>query len=153
MAVHQSPKGPLPPALFLASLVLIASLHWFAPGGKVLPWPLNLLGAVVLGLGLAVTIAADRDFKRARTTVHPFGVPSALLTGGVYRYSRNPMYLGLVLASFGIALTLGSATPLAIPLLYGVILDLRFIRVEEARLQETFGASYTQYARHTRRWL
>ena len=143
----------LPPAGFLAALVLTVLLHRLWPGPRWLAWPWTLLGAFHVLVGVTLNVIADGQFKRAGTTVHPFQPSAALLPTGVFRYSRNPMYLGLVLILTGVAVGLGSATPLAVIPAFIWWITRRFIIVEERALAERFGQAYADYRRRVRRWL
>ena len=112
----------------------------------------QLAGGVLLAGGLVIEVVADRAFKRHGTTVKPFAVSSALVTTGVFRLSRNPMYLGMVLVLAGIALLVGSLVALVPAVALAVVLDRRFINVEEKMLAERFGDAWTDYRQRTRRW-
>jgi protein-S-isoprenylcysteine O-methyltransferase Ste14 len=88
-----------------------------------------------------------------KTTVTPFVESTVLVTDGMYRWSRNPMYLGFVLVLIGIAILLRSLTPfLVIPAFIALIQSV-FIQKEEEMLAVKFGRLYTTYAKNTRRWL
>jgi protein-S-isoprenylcysteine O-methyltransferase Ste14 len=103
--------------------------------------------------GLAIAPIAALAFNRAGTPVIPFEPPTALLTGGLYRYTRNPMYLGMVSVLIGFALLSGSlGAGLPIPIFIWVIRK-HFILGEERFLEEIFGASYKIYKSKVRRWL
>ena len=88
-----------------------------------------------------------------RTTLNPFASPSVLVSRGLYRFSRNPMYLCLIIAYLGAALMIGSAWPLLTLLVPVAVLALTVIPFEEARMREIFGASYQDYYARVRRWL
>jgi protein-S-isoprenylcysteine O-methyltransferase Ste14 len=145
--------GPLPPALFLGALGAEVVLRFAFPATDVIPGPLRALGLLLLAGGIALAIAADAQFKRARTEINPFGRPSVLVTDGAFRISRNPMYLGLVMALIGTALAFGSAAALVVPPLFASVLAVRFIRHEEQTMAERFGDAYAEYARRVRRWV
>jgi protein-S-isoprenylcysteine O-methyltransferase Ste14 len=142
----------LPPAGFLAALAAVAAVSAL-PAGEWPPRPWNLLGLVPLGLGLALAMAAERQFVRAGTPVRPFTQPAALVTGGMFRLSRNPMYLGLVLALAGAALSLASPLALLAAPVYGRWVQRRFIEREERLLEERFGNAYRAYCLRVRRWV
>jgi steroid 5-alpha reductase family enzyme len=95
--------------------------------------------------GVALNLVADGAFHRAGTTVKPFQESSALLTDGVYRYSRHPMYLGFVLILIGVAILLGSLTPWVVIPVFAVLMEVVFIRVEERMLAEKFGPAWLAY--------
>jgi protein-S-isoprenylcysteine O-methyltransferase Ste14 len=99
-------------------------------------------------------MAAERQFVRAGTPVRPFTQqPAALVTGGMFRLSRNPMYLGLVLALAGAALSLVSPLALLAAPVYGWWVQRRFIEREERLLEERFGNAYRAYCLRVRRWV
>ncbi|MBO0800138.1 MAG: isoprenylcysteine carboxylmethyltransferase family protein [Blastocatellia bacterium] len=107
---------------------------------------LFLLGAVIAGWGLYV-------FHKARTTTIPGKSSTLVVTWGPYRFTRNPMYIGLVLAYIGEAGLLVQIWPLFILPLIVAYLNWVVIPVEEARLTEDFGSEYEQYCAKVRRWL
>jgi len=146
-------RSVLPPTYLLVALVLMALLHFLVPIVKFVPIPWNLLGIVPLAAGIALNLLADRDFHRAETTVKPFETSSALVTTGVFRITRNPMYLGYVLILLGVGLLLRSATPFLVIPVFGLFMARVFIGEEERMLEETFGAAWQSYARQVRRWI
>ena len=110
-------------------------------------------GVVVAALGLALSFTGVAAVIRHRTTIVPHHPVATLLTGGVYRLSRNPMYTGLAIAYLGLALLFGSWWPLALwPLMILAVRRL-VIRPEEQYLTQRFGQTYTDYQSRTRRWL
>jgi protein-S-isoprenylcysteine O-methyltransferase Ste14 len=123
-----------PPAWLLIALTAVAAIAALVPG-EWPPAPWNLLGLVPLCLGLALALAAERQFVRAGTPVRPFTPAAALVTGGTFRLSRDPMYLGIVV------------------LLAGWWIHRRFVAREERLLEERFGEQYRAYCVRVRRWL
>ncbi len=137
---------------FLAALAAVAA----ASALPALEWPVrpwNLLGLAPFALGLALGLSAERQFVRARTPVRPFTPPVALVTGGWFRWSRNPMYLGIILVLAGAALLLASPLALLAGPAYGWWVRRRFIAREERLLEARFGDAYRAYCRRTRRWV
>ena len=143
----------LPPAWFLLSLITAAALHWLVPGPRLLASPYTLVGVLFIVGGLVLIIAPARSFDGAKTAINPFGQPTVFLMEGWYRLTRNPMYLGMVLATFGVVVLLGTATSLLAPIGLLLVLDRRFVRHEEGTLRSTFGTSYDAYCRRVRRWV
>jgi protein-S-isoprenylcysteine O-methyltransferase Ste14 len=143
----------LPPTYLLVALVLILVLHFTLPVFKIVPMPWNLLGIVPLALGIALNLVADKAFHQAQTTVKPFEESTALVTTGVFRLTRNPMYLGYLLILLGVALIVGSATPYVVIAVFALLMDRTFIRVEEQMLEKQFGQVWLEYANRVRRWL
>ena len=143
----------LPPTYFLAALALTIALHFLFPVATFLPLPWRFAGLLPIVVGIALNIAADRQFKRRNTTVKPFQESSVLVTDGVFRWSRNPMYLGMILIVSGMAIIEGSVTPWIIVAALTLILDRIFIVREQKMLQDTFGTVFQQYEKRVRRWL
>jgi protein-S-isoprenylcysteine O-methyltransferase Ste14 len=121
-----------------------------SPGSQ-LPW--DLLGLLPLVLGAALNVVADQAFRAAKTTVKPFQESAALITDGVYRVSRHPMYLGFVLILLGLAILLGSLTPFLVVPVFAVLMDRVFIVVEERMLAEKFGQAWLDHKVKVRRWV
>jgi protein-S-isoprenylcysteine O-methyltransferase Ste14 len=131
----------------------MVALHMLFPVRQLIPGWYRFLGGVPLAAGLVLNAWAAGLFDRARTTIKPFEKSSVLVNRGPYRISRNPMYLGMVLGLVGIGVLAGSVTPLLVVPVFACLIDRRFIRAEEAFLQEAFGASYVAYQARVRRWL
>ena len=91
----------------------MAALALFLPVADVLSWPWRALGVVAIAAGVWLNLAADRAFKARGTTVKPFERSSVLLTDGVFRITRNPMYLGMILILVGVAHA--DREPVAVP--------------------------------------
>jgi protein-S-isoprenylcysteine O-methyltransferase Ste14 len=143
----------MPPTWMLFAMIVMLILNFLFPIESIVPPLWNLLGLIFLAAGVMLNLVGDNAFKRARTAIKPFEESSALVTGGVYEISRNPMYLGMVLALLGIALLLRSLSPFLVILPFAILIDRTFIRAEEHMLANTFGASWKAYKANTRRWL
>ena len=135
-------KRVLPPTYLFVAITTMVFLHFLAPISNLTPYPWNLLGVIALVIGVTLNLMADAAFKREQTTVKPFEKSSTLITSGVFRMSRHPMYLGMVLILFGIAIFMGSFTPLMVVFIFGVLMELVFVRTEETMLEQQFGPSW-----------
>lgn len=143
----------LPPMYLFTALAGMVLLHFFLPVYQLIPDPWNAAGLVPLALGMALNISADRAFKKTGTTVKPFEVSTTLITSGVFRYSRNPMYLGMVMILTGVAFLLGALSPFIIIPIYAMTMDRVFIVSEEKMLDQRFGSKWKQYKANVRRWI
>jgi protein-S-isoprenylcysteine O-methyltransferase Ste14 len=146
-----------PPRVHLGALVLGAGLGWLWPSSLVaaglpgaLRWP---VGAGLLALGLGLMTGAVRGFGRAGTPVETCRPATALVTEGLYGWSRNPMYVALALLHAGIAVLADSAWMLLVlaPLL--VWIRVGVVAREERHLLARFGPAYAAYRARVRRWL
>jgi protein-S-isoprenylcysteine O-methyltransferase Ste14 len=142
-----------PPAYFLVALVLTGFTAPLAPG-------LELTGAIHLPVGLAIiafgawlNLKGSSQFDEVKTPVRPLTPSTTLVTDGVYRLSRNPMYLGLVCILAGVALAVGTVSPLVLALAFGWLLDHKFITAEEQMLEHEFGSEFQAYRKTVRRWI
>ena len=141
------------PLVWLAGCVVLAWLTAMPVVEGTPALALAGLGGAVLALGLGLMGLAVREMARARTTVVPGRDPSALVTGGVFRVSRNPIYLGDLLILAGISLVWQSWVGIALVPVLGWILARRFILDEEARLRAGFGAEAEASMSRVQRWL
>lgn len=125
------------------------------PAARLIGSPWNYFGWGVLSLGLGVDLYSVILFLRARTSVNPMQLHRAnrLVVTGIYRISRNPMYLGLVLALSGWALMLGSPILLLLVWVFARALAVLQIVPEEDALRAMFGDIYVEYEMKVNRWI
>lgn len=149
-------KFRIPPVLLF---VMCAALGWVLSvqfpvfdirwaGARILGWIIVLLGAALLAISV-------KAFVSARTTVNPLDPAKAekLVTTGLYRFSRNPMYLALALSLLGETLLLANLAAFSAPALFILAITLLQILPEEQALRKNFGDQYLAYCRKTRRWI
>jgi len=148
-----SERKTLPPTYFMIFIGLSLISRFFIPLYGIIGYPWNLSGLVLIVFGIWLDLSADRKFKSVKTTVKPFESSTCLVTGGVFRFSRNPMYLGMFLMLLGGAIFLGTLSPFLIALIFAVLMDVRFIRTEEKMLHATFGEKWQSYKSKTGRWI
>jgi protein-S-isoprenylcysteine O-methyltransferase Ste14 len=146
-------KKTLPPVYFSGAIIVEVMLHFLLPLHQFPVFPWRLLGIVFLVIGLVLNALTALTFKKHKTTVRPFEKSTALVTGGVFKISRNPMYLGMSLILLGAGALLGSASPFAVVPVFIALLDRIFIIKEEQKLENTFGDQYRQYRNRVRRWI
>ena len=121
-------------------------------GAEVLP-RVRAIGGVIFAIGAAIAGWGLVTFRSARTTTVPGRASSQLVTWGPYRFCRNPMYVGLVVAYLGEAQILGQVWPIVfLPLTVAYVNGI-VIPVEEAKLTEVFGTEYAAYRARVRRWM
>ena len=115
----------------------------------------NSLAGVLTALGVATMLAGVQAFRRARTTVNPLRpeTSSALVSGGIYSVTRNPMYLGMLLLLLAWAVHLSALWPTIGPVLFVLFITRFQILPEERALLALFGETFAEYKRKVRRWL
>jgi protein-S-isoprenylcysteine O-methyltransferase Ste14 len=147
-------KPRLSPDSYLVILIALSlALHFYYPVTGVIYFPATMVGIIVSVTGLVVSTVANVSLLKHRTSTKPFEKPSELIETEIFRYSRNPVYVGMLLVLTGIDVYLGSATALAVPLVFFLILNTAIIPSEERKLQEVFGERYSAYKRSVRRWI
>lgn len=147
------PAPVMPPTYVLFAILLMVLLKLTLPIPGLLPAAWNLLGNPLLVSGITISTLAEKRFHKVKTTIKPFQEATTLVTDGFFRFSRNPMYLGFTIALVGVGILLNSLASLLIVPLFMVLLQLKFIRVEERMMAESFTSEWQSYARKTRRWI
>jgi protein-S-isoprenylcysteine O-methyltransferase Ste14 len=145
----------MPPLLFLGALALAALLE-AAMAIPSLPLPPGLgygLGAILVLGGLALLLLGARRFRAAGTNIPPTLPTTALVVTGPYRWSRNPLYVAMILIYLGLALAARSSWALVLVVPLVILLNYGVVRREEAYLERKFGADYRTYRARVRRWV
>jgi len=144
-----------PPLVTLATGVVMLGVSRILPGFS-LAWPGRIVVALSLVVvGGAIALAGVAVFRRQGTTIKPTtpGAASSLVSSGVYRYSRNPMYLGLLLALTGLAVYLSNAAAVLFLAAFVAYMTRYQIKPEERALLAKFGPAFAQYMSNVRRWV
>jgi protein-S-isoprenylcysteine O-methyltransferase Ste14 len=145
----------VPPPAWAIAYVLVAAAVSYVAGWPLVPGlPLVPLGVSLLVGGVALSATGGALFRRERTELNPASATNrALVTRGPFRFTRNPMYLGLVLATLGIAFWVGAWPMFLAPIAVFATTNWVFIPFEEAKMRRQFGAEYDAYVGRVRRWL
>ena len=144
----------IPPVWLLMALVMTwgtADVQplWLRMGGPLT----DLLGGLLVGAGIVLMLLAFAEMRKRQTTVIPHQEASHLVTTGVFKRSRNPIYLGDALVLAGLALRWDAPVALILVPLFMFTITQRFILPEEDRLRRKFRAEFARYCEKTRRWL
>jgi len=144
---------PIPPPI-LALLLLLGGLilHSFSHAPRMV-FAHHVLGLLIIVGGVLIAAYAAALFQARKTGLDPRGEATAFVAEMPYTFTRNPMYLGTILALFGFAVFFASIAMLLAPIAYFVIIDRMVIPLEEQNMERLFGAAYTDYQSRVRRWL
>ena len=149
-------KLKIPPPFYALSVALIMWLaSQYFPIATLIVAPWNILGIALVVLAAVMDFTSLYLFFKKKTTPNPMKpeFTTGLVTNGMYKISRNPMYLGMLMMLIGFAIFLGQLSPfLIIPLFYVVITEMQ-IKPEEEMLEQKFGTEYIEYKTKVRRWL
>lgn len=154
MDSYQRPKRiVIPPVWFLLGLIVVFLFDRYYPVASFASSLVSGAGVLLVLLGLLSVISSARLFSKADTGIVPFSEATALVTSGAFRFSRNPMYLGMVFVLLGTALIVGTGAGLLVAPVFMLIIQYRFILDEERMMREVFGEEYERYCAGVRRWL
>ena len=147
-------KTKIPPPILALVMVVLIYLSSFFIESTTFNYQ-GSLSVLVLILGLACAIPSFKLFARYKTTISPLkpSDATALVTEGMYRYSRNPMYLGLLLLTIASTIWFGTWFGIIINILFIFLINFLQIIPEEEALLEIFGEEYEEYKKNVRRWI
>lgn len=146
----------LPPPIWTMIFLGVAALVSWALGWPAIPWPPHheAVGMTNFFAGWILPVWAFRLFRTAGTEVDPVSETNRwLVVDGPYRVTRNPMYLGLVIAALGMAIWVGSWPMLAAPVAVFLTANFAHIPFEEAKMRRQFGEAFEAYCARVRRWV
>jgi protein-S-isoprenylcysteine O-methyltransferase Ste14 len=142
-----------PPLLFVLPILASLALEWFVPTSFMhgaLRW---ILGALIVIAGIGLSVGGFITQKRAGTDPIPFNPSTRIVAHGLYRFTRNPMYIGFALWTLGLAVLINSGWMLLAVPIGLVLIDRIVITREERYLKRKFGEEYLNYKRRVRRWI
>jgi len=142
----------IPPTYFLIAVIMAAIPHFFLAQYNIILFPFNWLGLVPLFLGFLLIAQARNELEKF-STPHNFSPSTILVQSGVFNFSRNPMYLGMILTLVGITILFQNPLSLLAPAFFFLVIALKFIPFEEKKMAAEIGEPYLQYKQNVRRWL
>ena len=141
------------PTLTIIHITMAILLGWLAPLPIPAPMFVQWIGLGLAALGFILGVLAVIEFRRVRATLDPKKPTKVLVTSGIYRFTRNPIYLGFVLMLIGLPLTMGTYWGLILAWPLVTFTNNLIIKPEEAYLKQEFKDQYTDYSSRVRRWL
>jgi len=145
-------KKILPPTYLFICLAILLIGNFILPTRQLIIFPFNLLGLLPIMFGVWLNLSADDLFKDYQTTVKPEEKSDALITEGPFQLSRHPMYLGFVILLLGIAVLLGNLSGFVAPVFMFLLLNFKFIPLEEENMEKDFAQEYQAYKKKVRKW-
>ena len=143
-------KLSFPPVITLVCVLVQVLLY------NLIPLTVNLsilMGLFLLFPSIGVIFLAFKELNKHETTIYPDGEPEHLVTTGPFKFSRNPIYLGMLGIILSVAFLMQSLSALLIPVLFILILENTWIPHEEKKLEEKFKDQWNDYLASTKRWL
>lgn len=144
----------VPPIWFISFLILGLAVHFFVPAARIFSFSLPYLGVALFVASFGFTLYASSLFSKEKTEILPTSPTNrVLITYGPYKFTRNPMYLGMVGALLGVGLMVGTLPAYLIALAQFLVLNFVHIPFEEQKMARIFGEQYLTYKKKVRRWL
>ena len=143
----------IPPVYLAMTLALMWPMNHYFPFYQLTTPPMAYLAIIPVVFGIVMAAISAGMFRLADTGIEPFEKATTLVTTGFYRYTRNPMYMGMFMMLLGVGLLLGSAGALLPVPLFILIIRNHFVLGEERFLEAAFDQHYLQYKSEVRRWL
>mgnify|MGYP003393998244 CR=1 FL=1 len=138
---------------FIILFVLSLLLNFLFPVAAFLSPPFTYSGFLIIGFGLVLAFWSRSLFLKNATTLQPSEKPTLLVTSGPFRWSRNPIYLGMASILLGVAVVLGALVALAFPVIFVMLIEFFIIPGEERMLEKIFGEPYREYKKSVHRWI
>ena len=145
-------KIPPPIVAFICGLAIYFSKSFF---NQFYNFNNNIISLFLLILGLAIFASAVKSFRKQKTTVNPLEPKqaSSLVTSGIFNFSRNPMYLGMLIILLSLSFKFNLIGGMTISLFFYIFITKFQIIPEEAAMNELFGNEFIDYSKKTRRWI
>ena len=143
-------KITFPPVILLASIVFQIILLFSFPISVDLS---SLLGLILILSGISLVFVSFRFMRKMKTTFIPDGTPEVLISSGPFKFSRNPIYLGMLTILVGAAFLMSSLSAIIIAFVFGIIINFTWIAHEEKKLHELFSEDWENYSSKVRRWI
>jgi len=142
-----------PPAIALMCLLLAFLFNKCFPISQKIQLPWNLVGLVILCVGFGFVLSAFQLFLKKKNPILPTDQPKVFIASGPYRFTRNPMYLGMCLILCGVVTLVGTIVMLFAPVAFVILISNIHIPHEEKNLEKVFGKEYVAFKQKVRRWI
>lgn len=146
-------KKVIPPVLFIFCILLIIGLNFLKPENKSLASPIYYMGIILTISGLAITVSIRKLFDKIDTEIHTFKKPRQLVQSGLFKVSRNPIYLGFTISLIGVWILTGNLIGFVGVLTFFLFSNFWYIPYEEKMMEKKFGSEYKSYKSKVRRWI
>ncbi|MGD8813351.1 MAG: isoprenylcysteine carboxylmethyltransferase family protein [Anaerolineales bacterium] len=152
MTAHKRRRGRSGIIELVLLIALPILLHFLLPLRTLVPSPYNYIGILVMLMGFALMMWTSKEFRKTGVGFQLESESSSLMVTGPFRFSRNPMYLGMLIWLMGLATLLGSLMAFLFPVLAFVLANFLMVPMEEKRLESSYGKAYRAYKQRVRRW-
>ena len=142
-----------PPHIAISLLFLSWLADYLFPQYGLIPGNYRYVGIFILIAGLSMTFYSFYLFKKNKTPIIPGQKPKFMVAEGAYKFTRNPMYLGVTTALLGISIYIGNLLSFLSPIIFFMVMNFIYIPFEEGLMKNIFGKKYLDYKKKVRRWI
>ena len=142
----------IPPAYFFTGIIAVAVICFLLPQYEIIVFPYNLSGVLLILIGGFLNMNAEKLMKKYDTP-HKFEKSTRVVQEGVFKFSRNPMYLGMTLILLGLAAMSQNIVTFVSPVAFFVLMNRIFIPYEEKKIHDELGEEFLRYKKKVRRWI
>jgi protein-S-isoprenylcysteine O-methyltransferase Ste14 len=138
---------------FMLIIIINLLLHFSTPIKQIISFPFKWIGLFLFILGWIPNVWVGIYFRKLKTSISSNKKPKKLITFGLFKFSRNPLYLGMIVALFGEAIFLGSIVTFILPFFFALFINYINIPREEKNMEKKFGRKYLEFKKRVRRWI
>lgn len=142
-----------PPYIAFLLLFLSWLFDYLFPQSRFIYGKYKYIGILIFIFGLSITFSSFYLFKKNKTPLMPGQKPTFMVAAGPYKFTRNPMYLGVTIALLGAAIYIGNLLSFFAPIIFLLVMNYYFVPFEEKLLEKIFGKQYLNYKKKVRRWI
>ena len=142
-----------PPHLAILLIFLSWLFSYLFPQFNVINKTYHKFGIIAFILGISLTFWGFHVFKKNKTPIIPGQKPTFVVAEGPYRFTRNPMYIGVTMLLLGISIYIGNVLSFLSPVIFFLAMNYYFVPFEEKLMEKIFGKQYLNYKKQVRRWL
>ena len=142
-----------PPHIAFTLLFLSWLADYLFPQFRFIYGKYRYVGILIFIFGLSITFYSFYLFKKNKTPILPGQTPTFVVMAGPYKFTRNPMYLGVAIGLLGISIYIGNLLSLLSPLIFFIVMNIVYAPFEEKLLEKIFGKKYLDYKKKVRRWV
>lgn len=142
-----------PPYIAITLLFLAFLVDYLFPQFRFVYGNYRYIGIIIFISGLSITFSSFYFFKKNKTPIIPGQKPTFMVAEGTYKFTRNPMYLGVTIGLLGISIYIGNLLSLLSPLIFFIAMNIVYVPFEEKLLEKIFGKKYLDYKKKVRRWI
>jgi len=143
----------IPPTYLFISIVIIGIIYFLFPSFKLIKYPFNLIGIIFILMGGMLGGKSAKTLKKHNTTVYFKDKSATVVQDGFFKYSRNPMYLGVMLLLVGLSILSKNILSFIAPVFWCLIVNFKFIPAEEKKMEDVLGKVYLNYKSKVRKWI